>query len=325
MAALSLDLPRRPVAGWEWLRRHDPGFSALRRATRAAIIMPSALAVGSQVIKSPAVATFAAFGSFAMLLLVDFRGPIRDRLQSQAALALGCGVLISLGTLVSTTTWLAAVVTAVVAFGVLFAGVISSVLASATTSLLLSFVLPVALPGPVASIPDRLAGWGLASGASLLAITLLWPAPAHDPIRGAAIDACRAVAARLRADVEYIVGGRRPSAQPAHDAAIARADAADEDLRRTFFATPFRPTGLSTSARAIVRLVDELRWLNTIVLRSSPGSPGASPDEHVCAVKLAAAATLESATDLLAMPSCSPAALEAALASLRQRVSELER
>jgi uncharacterized membrane protein YccC len=325
VSALSLDLARRPLAGWEWLRRRDPGFSALRRATRAAIIMPGALAVGSQVIKNPAVATFAAFGSFAMLLLVDFRGSIRDRLQSQAALALGCGVLISLGTLVSTTTWLAAVVTVVVAFGVLFAGVISSVLAGATTSLLLSFVLPVSLPGPVSAIPDRLAGWGLASGASLLAITLLWPAPAHDPVRGAAIDACRAMAARLRADVAYMLADRLPQARAAHDAAVARADAADEGLRRTFFATPFRPTGLSTSARAIVRLVDELRWLNTIVLRSVPGSPGAAPDEHVCAVKLAAATTLESATDLLAMPGASPAALQAALQDLRQRVGELER
>ncbi len=322
-ASSSVSLRRLP--GWEWLRQHDPGFSALRRATRAALIMPAAFAFASQVIKNPAVATFAAFGSFAMLLLVDFRGSIRDRLQSQAALALGCGVLICLGTLVSTTTWLAAAVTTVVAFGVLFAGVISSVLAGATTSLLLSLVLPVSLPGPVSSIPDRLAGWGLASGASLLAISLLWPAPAHDPLRGAAIEACRAVAARLRADVEYILGGRLPSVKPAHDAAIARADAADEGLRQTFFATPFRPTGLSTSARAIVRLVDELRWLNTIVLRSAPVPVGTPPDEHVCAVKVAAATTLESATDLLATPSVGPDALQAALVGLRQTVAELER
>jgi hypothetical protein len=313
------------VPAWEWLRGHDPGFSALRRAVRAALVMPGALALSSQVIKNPVMATFAAFGSFAMLLLVDFRGSIRDRLRFQAALALGCGVLIGLGTLVSTTTWLAALVTAVVAFGVLFAGVISSVLASATTALLLSFVLPVSLPGTVSSIPDRLAGWGLASGASLLAISLLWPAPAHDPVRGAAIDAFRAVAARLRADVAYMLQGCVPSAKPAHDAAVARADAADETLRRTFFATPFRPTGLSTSARAIVRLVDELRWLNTIVLRSAPASGGATPDEHVCAVKVAAAATLESATDLLATPSASPVALQAELQELRDRVTELER
>ena len=77
-------------------------------------------------------ATFAAFGSFAMLLLVDFAGPMRERLQAQAALAVAGGVFVCLGTLASRTAWLAAVAMALVAFGVLFAGVVSSVLAGAT-------------------------------------------------------------------------------------------------------------------------------------------------------------------------------------------------
>ena len=55
--------------------------------------------------------------------------------------------------------------------------------------MLLAFILPVALPGPVSSIPDRLAGWGLASAASLAAISLLWPAPTREPLRGAAVTA----------------------------------------------------------------------------------------------------------------------------------------
>ena len=170
------------------------------------------------VIDNPTVATFAAFGSFAMLLLVDFAGPMRDRLQAQAALAVTGGVFVSLGTLASRVARLAAVAMALVAFGVLFAGVVSSVLAGATTSLLLAFILPVSLPGPVSSIPDRLAGWGMASAASLLAIALLWPAPARDPLRSAAIAACPALAARLRAQVAHSLGGEgersRPSTTP---------------------------------------------------------------------------------------------------------------
>src|SRR3954447_11083133 len=75
-----------------WLRERDPRFGALRRAGRAALVMPAMLALGDVVIGNPAVATFAAFGSFAMLLLVDFPGPMRARLQAQAALAVtGCG------------------------------------------------------------------------------------------------------------------------------------------------------------------------------------------------------------------------------------------
>src|SRR3954463_14851234 len=102
--------------------------------------MPALFAVGLHVAGEPVVATFAAFGSFAMLLLVDFGGPMRDRLRNQAALAVACGVLITVATLVSNSTWLAAAMMAVVGFGVLFAGVASSVLAGATQTLLLSFI-----------------------------------------------------------------------------------------------------------------------------------------------------------------------------------------
>lgn len=175
--------------------------------------MPALFALGDKVIGNPMLGTFAAFGSFAMLLLVDFTGSIRDRLFAQAALGVSCALLICLGTLASQTTWLAAVAMAVVAFTVLFAGVVSSVLAGAATSLLLAFILPASLPGPASSIPDRVAGWGLAAGASLLAISLLWPSPARNPVRAAAIVACRALADRLRAEVTYVMSSGAADAQ----------------------------------------------------------------------------------------------------------------
>ncbi len=118
--------------------------------------MPALFAVGEKVIGNPAVATFAAFGSFALLLLVDFPGPVRDRLQALGLLALAGGVLVGLGTLASRTSWPAAVVMAAVAFVVLFSGVVSSVLATATPALLLAFILPVSLPGPPQKSPT---GW----------------------------------------------------------------------------------------------------------------------------------------------------------------------
>jgi uncharacterized membrane protein YccC len=214
---------------------------------------------------------------------------------------------------------------AVVAFGVMFAGVVSSVLAGATTALLLAFILPVSLPGPISSIPDRLAGWGLASGAALLAVALLWPAPARDPVRSAAIAGARAVAHRLRAQVAYVVGGGADALAAERDAAIAQADGAVEALHAVFFATPYRPTGLSTAARTVVRLVDELRWLNAIVLQAAPHPHRGSLDPHVGAVKTAAASVLERGGDLLDAPRRSPDALHAAMAELRERLSELER
>ena len=100
-----------------WLGQRDRGFTALRRAARTAIIMPAMFALGDKVIGNPQLATFAAFGSFAMLLLVDFGGPMTERPQAQAALAVTGGVFVCLATLASQTAWLAAVAMAVAGFG----------------------------------------------------------------------------------------------------------------------------------------------------------------------------------------------------------------
>jgi Fusaric acid resistance protein-like len=309
----------------EWLRARDRGLAALRRAGRAALVMPAMFALGDKVIGNPALATFAAFGSFAMLLLVDFGGSMRDRLQAQAALAAVGGIFVCVGTLASRSSWLAAAAMTLVAFGVLFAGVASSVLAGATTSLLLAFILSVSLTAPLASIPDRLIGWGMASGAALLAIAFLWPAPARDPLRGPAIAACRALAARLRSDVAYVLGGDRGESGADHDAAIARANAAVGALHRVFFATPYRPTGLGTAPRMVVRLVDELNWLNAIIVQSAPRPDGGPANRAACGVRSKAASVLEYGAALLDMRGGRPDALHAALAELREALTELER
>ncbi|HEY2601092.1 MAG TPA: FUSC family protein [Thermoleophilaceae bacterium] len=304
-----------------WLRQHDPGFLALRRAARTAIVMPTLFALGDKVIGNPVLATFAAFGSFALLTLVDFAGPMHERLQAEAALAVTGAALVCVGTLVSRSTGLAAVAMTLVAFGVIFAGAVSSVLAGATTSLLLSFILPVCLPGPVSSIPDRLAGWGMASGAALVAITLLWPAPARNPLRTAAIAACRALAARLRADVAFVRGELTGDER---DAAVAAASAAVSSLHDVFFATPYRPTGLSTAARTVIRLVDEVRWLDDIIVLSVSRPGASSVDPRVCEVKLSAALVLERGADELDMPRRRPDELHEAQARLAEQRLELE-
>ena len=208
-------------------------MAALRRAGRGALVMPAMFAFGTEVLGNPTVATFAAFGSFAMLLLVDFGGPMRARLQAQAALAVDRrGLRLRRHGRVALGLARRARDGASSRFGVLFAGVVSSVLASATVALLLAFILPVALPGPVSSIPDRLAGWGLASAASLVGVALLWPAPARDPLRGAAIAACRALAARLRTEARFLLGGAGAPSASERDEAIERADAAVAALHR---------------------------------------------------------------------------------------------
>ncbi len=308
---------------WQWLAQRDRGLSALRRATRTAIVMPLMFALGDKVIGDPGLATFAAFGSFAMLLLVDFSGPMRERLQAQASLAIVGAVFVCVGTLASPTVWLATAAMAIVAFCVLFAGVVSSVLAAASTSLLLAFILPVTLSGPPSDIPARLAGWGLASVASFAAVALLWPAPAREPLRRPAIDACRALADRLQSDVEFVLAGRRPQDLPAHREAVAAAAAAVAALHKTFLATPYRPTGLGSSARTIVRLVDELNWLDAILQRAVEPSRTMAVNHAACAVKAAAADSLREGAELL-RSSGDPSDLRASLARLGDALDAME-
>ena len=308
---------------WAWLGRRDPGHGAIRRAGRSAIVMPLLFAFGTLVIRNGDVATFAAFGSFSMLLFVDFNGTMRERVQSQFGLAVAGVVLVCLGTLASHPVWLAAVAMAVVGFLVLFVGSVSSVLASASTALLLAFILPVTLPGTVDSIGPRLVGWALASVVSILAIVVLWPAPRRDPLRAGAIRACRALAARLRADVAVMLSDLDPAMVTDYERAVAESNEAVASLHSGFLATVYRPTNLSTSARTLVRLVDELNWVQSVVSQSarhetSPTAVSRRAGRDACRVKTAAAGLLDDGADLLERPGADPGELDAAIVRLRE-------
>ncbi|MFI0900895.1 FUSC family protein [Streptomyces sp. NPDC020983] len=314
-------LPARALA---WLRGRDPGLAATRRAGRGAVVMPALFALCSQVVGSREMASFAAFGAFAMLLLVDFDGPLPRRLRAMAALAAAWAVLICWGTAVSRITWLGVVSMAAVGFAVLFCGIVSSTLAGATTALLLGFILPVSLRAPLTSLPDRLAGAGLAAGASVLATALLWPRPATDPLTAPAVAVCRAVAARLRVEAALVLGPEPPDGARCARATADVTEAADR-LRRAFDGTPYRPTGLSTGGRALVRLVDELTWLTAIVAHAgTPQEATRGGATAPCRARRAAADTLEHAADLLTSRTADPTPLRTAAARLHAALDTLE-
>src|SRR5260370_26918453 len=89
-------------------------------------------------------------------------------------------------------------------------------------------------------------------------------------------------------------------------------------------ATPYRPTGLSTAARTVVRLVDEVNWLNTIAVQSGQRQEGAVVNRPACAVKVAAAAVLERGADLLDVTGGDNDDLHAALAPLTRAPTGVE-
>ena len=230
----------------------DPGLASLKNAARAAIVMPAMFALASKVIGNPQTALFAAFGSFAMLVLASFSGPALSRLTAYLTLGTAGLVLVTLGTLCSGNAWLAAVVMAVVGFAILLSGMINGYFAAGTTAAILVFVLSVAVPAPASAIPDRLAGWALAAGAGTIAVMLLWPPRASSTLSADAARACQRLADLADALCHD------PAAVPARvEAATKTVDA----LRVRLTGTPRRPTGPTGPAVALGVLIDEVGWL----------------------------------------------------------------
>ena len=135
-----------------WVGTKDPGFLAVKRSIRAAVVMPMVFGLTHLLFSNPQVSLFGAFGSFALLLLVDFPGRPRTRLALLRGPFPRRGVASSpSGTVVSTDKVAAVAAMAVVGFVVLFVGDrLARKAATASTAALLVFVLPVAVAQPAA-------------------------------------------------------------------------------------------------------------------------------------------------------------------------------
>ncbi len=266
-----------------WPQIADPGLHSLKSAARAAIVMPAVFAVASQLIKDPQTAIFASFGSFAMLVLVDFSGPPKSRFLAYLSLAVSGAVLVVIGSLCSRNAWLAAAAMAVVGFGILFSGVINGYFAAGGTAAILAFILPVAIPAPVSAIPWRLAGWGLAAGAAICAVMLIWPPQGGGTLRRDAASACRALA--------DLAGSVFTADRQVAEAAARAARTAAEGLRNRLAGTPHRPTGPTGPAAALAGLIDELGWVLR-ALEAVTAPPGAELCRSENGESMAAAAAV---------------------------------
>ena len=233
------------------VRSKDPGFWAVKRSVRAAVVMPAAFGLTFVAFSDGQVSLFAAFGAFALLLLVDFPGRPRTRLVSYVALFATGAVFIALGTVVSTHKVAAVVTMAVVGFIVLFAGIVAPQAATGSTAALLTFVLPVAVAEPPSQIGPRLVGWAIAAALCIPACMLVWPAPWHDELRRRLSAAASAIAGLVRAHAE---GRVDPGARAAVTEEVVR-------LRAQFGATPYPPTGAAPGAVALAKLVGRTEWV----------------------------------------------------------------
>ena len=236
----------------DWLPNRS--LPALLRAVRATVVMVGLFAITDAWIGNVQMATFAAFGSFATLVLSSFAGGARDKLIAHGLLAVTGSVLLSIGTLVSGSAALAALVTVPVTFAVFFAGVAGPNAASGATGALLTYVLPAASHGTAGMIPDRLAGWLLASTAGTAAVLLLSPRPADNTLGNAIARTAEAIADEIDAALDGRV-----------DEGLAGMRAAKQQLRAVFSATPYRPVGLAAPDEALAEVVELLGWCTSLV------------------------------------------------------------
>jgi uncharacterized membrane protein YccC len=276
------------------LRARDPDFDALRRASRAAVVVPIAAAVSFAVGGGSQTPLFTIFGSVALLILADFPGNRPARALAYCGLGFNGAILITLGTLVAPYPWLSVAMMFVIGVVVIFAGVLSEIVAAGQRATLLMFVLPACTP--VGPLPERLLGWSIALAICVPASLFLFPPTHHDELRAYAARVCNRLADRL----EGTGSGREVTkAMNALDAAFLGAD--------------YRPAALTAGSRALVRVVDDLGWLSDRITDDT--------GRLLAAVKEPAVRVLRDSAAVLRLPSA--AGRMARSADLRDALTEL--
>jgi uncharacterized membrane protein YccC len=250
-----------------WLRARDSDFLVVKRSVRAAVVVPLVFAIAHFSFSNPQVGLFAAFGSFALLLLVEFTGRPHVRLLSYGGLYVAGACFTVLGTFVSTNRVAAVVTMALVGFAVLFAGIVAPQAATATTAALLTFVLPVAVAQPASAIGPRLLGWTIAAVFCIAACMLVWPPPWHDNLRRR-LSATASAVARL---VDARSRGENDAA--AHDDVAVKL----QELADQFSGTPYPPTGAASGAVALSKLVGRLEWVADTTTMMQPAQWSSEP------------------------------------------------
>ena len=249
----AVDLVRRLL---DRLRARDPEHDALRRAARAAIIVPVAAAFTRIVAPGTDAPLYTLLGAFWLMVIVDFPGNRQNRAVAYLGLGLNGVILLTLGTLVAPIPWLAVTLMFVLGVAVTLAGVLSETLSAGQRVTLLLYVWPVCTP--VGPIGERLLGWLIALAICIPAALFFIPPRHHGQLRRHAAQVCSALADRLE-------GVGSP----------AELTSAMDALRANFLAASFRPVGLTAGSRALVRVVDQLEVVTELEDDDSVAALGA--------------------------------------------------
>src|SRR6201997_2392901 len=228
------------------LRSKDPERDALRRAIRAAIMVPLTAGFAFVFVGGHAAPLYALLGAFWLLVVTEFPGNRQQRAVAYLGLTVNGIVLIILGTLVAPITWLAVTLMFFLGLAVTLAAMLSATMSAGQRATLLFYVWPVCTP--VGPIGERLLGFLIAVAICVPAALFFLPWRHYGELRRHAARVCAALADRIEG-----VGS------------TADVTAAMDALRENFLAASFRPVGLSAGSRALVRVVDFLQLVADLV------------------------------------------------------------
>jgi hypothetical protein len=217
--------------------------AATRCAVRcAAIVVPVAAEVSYVVGGLSQTALFTLVGAIWLLVIVEFPGNRQVRALAYCGLGINGAVLITAGTLVEPIPWLAVTLMFVFGVAVTLAGALRETIAAGQRATLVAYVLPVCTPP--APTTARLLGWAIALAICVPGALFLFPPRHHGDLRRHAAQVCSALADRL----DGVGSGDDVSR-------------AMSELEKNFMSADYRPVGLTAGGRALVRVVDALKWL----------------------------------------------------------------
>ncbi len=238
----------------------DPGLSALRRAVRATIVIPLAFAFADVLLRAPQSLVFVMFGCFSLLVISDFGGMRRPRALAYLTATLVGAALVALGTLVSTSPWLPAVVMFVVGFAISFSRIFGGYFAAANLGMLLAFVIAVTIPASPDVIPARVGGWAMAGLISTVAAIALWPRFERVMTNNLAAKALVAVA-------DLVEGMRAGGDDGNFPGLLEAARSAVQAARGAYAVMGKRPIAPARRDRAFVQLLIECERILDIIER----------------------------------------------------------
>lgn len=177
----------------------DPEHVVLRRAVRAAIAVPAALAVALLLLEDSDGALFAVIGTLGLLVNADFAGRPRQRFTAYVTTGIVGGVVLAVAWAASGTTWVAVPVTLVLTFALGFTAFLRGGTAIGTSAVLLVFVVAITSDADPGSLLQFEIGWWCAVVIATVTALALLPRDSHGGIRRALADVfdAAAVAARM--------------------------------------------------------------------------------------------------------------------------------